>query len=142
MDPTLFKALLTLSGVVALMAALLYVVKKYTAQKSAGCDGAQFRVLGRVALQQKQGVYLLLVGDKLLVVGATDHAVSILSEIDDAETIDRFVNGANSTGIPLFGTAGGTRLQAKPSPEQTSGSMLSFAEFLKSLSRQSTGSTR
>jgi flagellar biogenesis protein FliO len=57
---------------------------------AAGGGGVSLRVVGRTSLSPKQSVYLLQVGDRVLIVGAGGQgAPSLLGELNDTEALAR-----------------------------------------------------
>lgn len=137
METTLLKAFLTLTALVAALGAVLYVVRRYTAVQLTQHTGAQFRVIGQLALQQKRQIYLLLVADKILVVGAADHSITTLSEITDPATIAALIEAKTPTSplSSLWASRKGTGSSSSSLTEHPQG-ILSFSEFLKSFGKK------
>jgi len=127
MDETLLKAFFTLAAIVAVLAILLVLVRRHAAGQIAAKSGSQFRIIGRLALQPKKQVFLLLVADRILVVGAGE-SMTTLAEITDPEVITALVEAR--TG-PVFPSRKPSR---NTSPAQQG--ILSFSEFLKALGKK------
>ena len=133
MDGTLLKAFFTLGAIVAVLAVVLVLVRRYTAGQLAAKSGTQFRVIGQLALQPKKQVYLLLVADRLLVVGAADQGMTTLAEITDPEVISALIEARTapvSARFPLLASP------AKSPASAPQGGILSFSQFLRALGRK------
>lgn len=138
MDASLLKAFFTLAAIVAALGVVLILVRRYTAGQITRHAGTQFRVIGQLSLQPKKQVYLLLVADRLLVVGAGDQAMTTLAEITDPETIAALIETrVSAPSLPLFRrrTAGATT-SPSTAPGANAGGILSFSEFIKSLGKK------
>ncbi len=69
---------------------LSFASKRYLPKTAAG--SVSLRVVGRTSLSPKQSVYLLQVGERVLIVGAGGQgAPSLLGELQDADTLARLV---------------------------------------------------
>ncbi|UMG92969.1 flagellar biosynthetic protein FliO [Nocardioides sp. TF02-7] len=64
---------------------LLLVAAKLTARRLGGGAGSPVRVLARQSISRGSGVVVVRVGERVLVLGATEQQVSLLTEIDPAE---------------------------------------------------------
>jgi flagellar biogenesis protein FliO len=76
--------------VVALLGASLWVLRRYagTAVRSGGRTGA-ITMADTLPLAQGRAVYVLDVGDRALLVGATPQQLTLLGEVRDAAVLDR-----------------------------------------------------
>jgi flagellar biosynthetic protein FliO len=82
------KMVLSLGAVLALMAALLWLVRRVLGGRRAGSDPAvRIDILGHRALGPKRAVRVLRVFDRVIVVGETDGGMQTLSEFDGAEAL-------------------------------------------------------
>ncbi len=137
MDATLLKAFFTLAAVVAVLAVVLVVVRRYAAGQISAKSGAQFRIIGQIALQPKKQVYLLLVADRLLVVGAADQGMTTLAEITDPEAIAALVEARTApvtSRFPLFSSQ--SPLPGEEAASAPPNGILSFSQFLKALGKK------
>lgn len=138
METTLLKAFFTLLALVAALGGVLYVVRRYTAKQLAHHAGVQFRVLGQLALQQRKHIYLLLVADKVLVVGAAEQSMTTLAEITDPATIAALIEAKTPAASlsSLWSSTKNTDASSPASPlAKQPESILSFSEFLKSFGK-------
>jgi flagellar biogenesis protein FliO len=88
MEWILVKTLLSLSGVIGLMVALMMVAKKYMVAGRPGQSAVvEVEILGQRALQPKRSVFVLKVLNKVIVVGMTEHGMQSLTEIEDADSL-------------------------------------------------------
>lgn len=135
METMLLKAFFTLLALVGTLVVVLYMVRQYTAKQLTQQAGAQFRVLGQLALQPKKRIYLLLVADKILVIGAAEQSMVTLAEISDPATVTALIEAKMPTASlsALWTTKkapnGST---TSPSANKRPEAILSFSEFLKS----------
>jgi flagellar protein FliO/FliZ len=87
MEWILVKTLLSLCAVLGLMVAVLAVVRRlYRPGSAADGSGISIELLARKTLQPKCSVAVVKVLDRILVIGATDQQVSLLTEIDERDT--------------------------------------------------------
>jgi flagellar biogenesis protein FliO len=90
MEQIFFKMFFSLAGVLLLMVFILFVMKRYlaggTIQRPSSVN---VEVLGMRTLHQKRCVYVLRVIDRVIVVGATDSTMQMLTEIDDEKSIKK-----------------------------------------------------
>ena len=152
MQEELLRAFGTLVFIVIALAVVLYFVKRYAARKQQGpVDGPDMRVLNRVNLQQRKQVYMLQVGRRVLIVGAAEQGINILSEITDPEEVARLTGASNDAGnsmpdqeaqriapapLPQAGTRrspADRQVQAGAAPRAETPSDLSFSDFVKSM---------
>ena len=75
----LFAALAVTLG---LCGAALWLLRRMAPGALSGARGLPMRVLQRVSLGQRQGVALLQVGERVLLVSMTDAGASLLGEIE------------------------------------------------------------
>ena len=84
------RLIASLAVVVGLMLLLARLVgKRYGARA-----GAPVQVLHRQQLSRSASVAVITVGSRVLVVGSTDHQVSLLTELDPEELADAELDGA------------------------------------------------
>jgi flagellar protein FliO/FliZ len=107
-DPTLagesnFSLILRMLLVLVLAAAaiygLVYFIKKLSNPKK--LEDPYLKVLSSASIGPNRAVHVISLGDKAWLVGSADNSVSLISEIDDKETIDAMLldnsrNNANS----------------------------------------------
>jgi flagellar protein FliO/FliZ len=75
------QTLVTLAGVVALAVLVLYGARRL----GVGRAGGPLELLGRLPLDGRRAVYLIKVGKKVFVVGASEHAMTKLGEFAEDE---------------------------------------------------------
>lgn len=89
MLPQILKMAAVLAAVLAIIYGLAWLFRRFHPAAQGGDvsrDG--WRVLGVKALGPKRWVYILEVGTKMLLVGATDRSMSTLMELSDAQDIE------------------------------------------------------
>lgn len=108
--------------VAALLAASLWALRRFggAATRPAGRTGA-VTVADTIPLAKDRAVYVLNVGGRSLVVGATAQQLSLLAEITDLEMIDRLHATPERPGVPLAGISQGLQsllkqVTARPAP--------------------------
>ncbi len=88
MEWILFKTLLSLAAVLALMVGVVVLLKKYVYQGKGGSAAiVPVEVLGQKALAPKRSVVVLKVMHKILVVGMSEEGMHTLTTIDDEESL-------------------------------------------------------
>lgn len=98
--------LLQLAGALVLIIVIIYLsvwlMKKYSGGKIAGV-GNLISVIERRHLAPKQALYLIKVGEKHLLIGASDSGLQKLSDIDDLEV--KTVKPSPALGASRFSQA-------------------------------------
>jgi flagellar biosynthetic protein FliO len=115
MDGNIINAFLTLSTIVVAIGILMYILKKTSKNKSIKDELIEMKVLSKMALNQKNQVYIVQVGNKRLVLGVSDSGIRNLSELS-------FANNTETQDIP-------NHIISKKLVNDDS---LSFKSFLKS----------
>ena len=82
-DATIIKTFLTLSSVVALLAVILFVIKKYSKKNKENINTLDLKVISRTTLQPKTHVYIVKAGLKTLLLGVSDHNISTLADLSE-----------------------------------------------------------
>jgi flagellar biosynthetic protein FliO len=78
------KMVAALAAVLSLIFILMWLAKKLNLARALGEGGQRgWRVLSSRALGPRRQVYLLEVGSKLLVIGATEKSLTTLTEVHD-----------------------------------------------------------
>lgn len=96
MEWILVKMVLSLIAVVAFMAALALVAKKiFFATRSSDTARVDIDLMGHRPLAPKRSVYVLRVMDRMIVVGATEQGMTLLSEWKEVPTV-----GSNAAAAP------------------------------------------
>jgi flagellar biosynthetic protein FliO len=91
MEWILVKTLLSLFAVLGLMIAVLALVRRlYRSGSTTPGSGVSIELLARTTIQPKCSVAVIKVLDRILVVGATEQQVNLLSEMDESETRPAF----------------------------------------------------
>jgi flagellar biosynthetic protein FliO len=90
----LLKTVAMLAGVLGLIFGLAYVLKRFNLtgpRAENGTDG--WRLLGTRALGPKRHLYVMEIGTRVLVIGATDRMMTTLTEITDAAEKEKLLEG-------------------------------------------------
>lgn len=85
---------LILGAVLGVVYLVFFLLKRAGGRSMQGTD--LIRVLGAQSLPGNRAVYLVSVGRQVFLVGGADHAVTLISEIDDKETVDEILLNAQS----------------------------------------------
>jgi flagellar biogenesis protein FliO len=64
---------------------MLYLKKFAGRAKKSKVGGPDMQVLSRISLQPKAHLFVVKVGSKTLLLGATDHNINTLSELSDSQ---------------------------------------------------------
>ena len=130
---TLVDLLIKVGIVGALLAGSLWALKKFTGGSSRGTGRADaIRVLDTVPLAQNRALYVIDVGDRAVVVGATPQQFAFLADVTDASTLERLrlhdsapVASGIANGIgALIGRA---QAPKRPSPGSAEGGFVADA---------------
>lgn len=84
----------------AIVVGLLMLLARFGARRFRGQAGAMVRVLHRQPLSRTSSVAVVTVGARVLVLGTTEHQVSILTELDPEE-LDLVVEDVEPEPAPL-----------------------------------------
>ncbi|RLV56481.1 hypothetical protein D9V41_05230 [Aeromicrobium phragmitis] len=119
---------LRLVASLAIVIGLLLLVTRWGSRRFAGRTDAPVRVLARQSLSRGSSVAVVAVGERMLVVGATEHSVQLLTELDggdwpDAEPVEP---------IELAARRGGAHA-APPAATPLQGSLLSKQTWQQAL---------
>jgi flagellar protein FliO/FliZ len=104
----LLQTIITLAGVVALAVLVLYAARRI----GVGRAGGPLALLGRMPLDGRRAVYLVKVGKKVLILGASEQSLTKLGELDEGE-IDLGAASPPATFREVF-----ARLRAKEPPRE------------------------
>lgn len=105
-----FKLLIVL-GLFFLAVRLL---KPLASGASAGAPQGLVNVLGTMALGPQRQLYLLEVGDKVILVGATSQQLSALGEITDPDVVERMRAAQRAASVPFAEQLSGLMEQWAP----------------------------
>ena len=94
------RMILILCAVVAAIYGVVYVIKRSGGPKFQ--ENRLIRVLSTQVLSNGRSLFLVEIGNQVFLVGSSDSAVSLVSEITDSETLD-------GLKLQAQGTAGGER---------------------------------
>lgn len=84
----MIKAFFTLGIAVAVIAMVLYLVKRIVIKKNITTNGVELKVLSRISLQPKTHLFLVKADEKTLLIGATDHNVNLISDLTEDPTFN------------------------------------------------------
>ncbi len=108
-------ALIVKIGVVAaVLGASLWLLRRYAGQRGRvqGRTGA-VAIADTIPLAQGRAVYVLDVGDRALIVGATPQQLSLLAELTDEATLARLRATPERLASPMAALSGGLNLMAQ-----------------------------
>jgi len=83
------RMVLVLAAVVAAIYGIFFVIKKASAGTTGDSD--LIRPLGSRTLPGNKSLHLVEIGQQVFLVGAADHAINLIAEITDKESIDQLV---------------------------------------------------
>lgn len=84
-DPSIGGLLLRLLGSLALVVGLLLLIARFAGRRFRTTNGAAIQVVHRQALGRGQGVAVVAVGTRVLVLGTTEQQVTLLAEVEPDE---------------------------------------------------------
>ncbi len=98
----LLKTGAVLALVLALIWATLWAFKRVTGNKFANPSG--LKVIGGIALGTRRSIQLVMIAEKLYVLGLTDSNISLIDKIDDPDEIAKILpslSKASSGDLPF-----------------------------------------
>lgn len=95
------RMVLVLALVVGAMYLIFTVMRRLAKPKDSG--DSPIRLLGSKALGAGKSVHLLGLGSKAWLVGASEHSISLIAEVDDKELLDG-IELESATGKPAIAT--------------------------------------
>jgi flagellar protein FliO/FliZ len=101
-----FKMLASLAVVIALMIGAMYLLKKYFYQPSTAINGnSMIRIISTCHLNPKNSILLVDVLGQVMLLGVSNHQMSILGTITDPEVLDKVNNiHLSQKSIPVSDT--------------------------------------
>lgn len=84
------KMFVALLLVIALLCVAVWLFKRVTKGAPLFLDQKAGRVVGRIYLNPKAILYLVKIGDRILVIGANPTTISLITEITDSEVVKEF----------------------------------------------------
>jgi len=89
-SPSLFgilvKLVISLGLIIGLIYLSTYLMKRFNSRVTGGGGfGETIKVMGRTYLSPKQSLYLVKIGGKYAVIGATDQSVSKIADLEEDE---------------------------------------------------------
>jgi len=127
-DASILKAFATLVSVVAGLAVLLMIIKKYAKKGKKIVNQLDLQVISKISLQPKSHLYLIKAGDNTLLIGVTDNNINTLADLTENKE-----HPVNSVQKSLK-----TRINPSPDTNNTKEleTALSFGSFIKSAFRK------
>ena len=97
------KMLTTLAIVIAIMIGVMVLLKKYFYRSPASVGGnAMIHPLCSYPLGPKNSILLVEILGQVLLLGVSDHQMSLLTTITDPGSLERLKNNGNQGGFPSF----------------------------------------
>lgn len=84
-DSEILKSFATLLLTVGGLAFLLYLFKRFNQKKNGGDKAEEMKVLSKISLQPKVNLYIVKVGARKLLVGASEKSVTLLGNLNSPE---------------------------------------------------------
>lgn len=116
-------SLLTLSAFLVVIVFFSFLVRRYFSERKIGEIGFKFKVLGKLPLNSKSQLYIIQVGNRYLLIGASENNVSALADLTKVKTSDN-----NST------FQANQKFSSRITNQPTS---LSFKDFIKDTFKKS-----
>ncbi|UCD58562.1 MAG: FliO/MopB family protein [Candidatus Hydrogenedentota bacterium] len=91
------RTIFSLAVVLGLLYATLWLIKRFTGSSMGPFSEGPVRVVGRLYLSPKVGLYFLRLVDELLVIGTSAGGISLLTTIKDERAIIQIENALRST---------------------------------------------
>ncbi len=93
MEWVVVKTLLSLAAVLALMGAVVFVMKRFMlGGRSSSSHIVEMRVLGTMMLQPKRVISVVKVMNKVLILGVSEHGMQTLGELNDEQSLQQIAD--------------------------------------------------
>ena len=102
MLPSLFKMIASLGIVLGGLLLTLWLVKRFVQSRSGQVNGQLIKVLASSTIGLKKNISLVEVPGQVLVLGMTGDRISLLSKIEDPESIRKIRGDASTKPIIPF----------------------------------------
>ncbi len=101
-SPSLFgivaKLIISMVIIVGLIYLSMYFLKKINSRAAGGgIIGDTIKIIGRTFLSPKQSLYLVKIGERYTIIGATEQSVSMIGELSKAEA-EKFESRGKAPG--------------------------------------------
>lgn len=81
-DGTITQTFLTLFAAVAVLGAILLLIKKYGNKINNNSNLLELKILAKMPLPPKSNIYIIKAANKTLLIGTSDKNISTLAELD------------------------------------------------------------
>jgi flagellar biogenesis protein FliO len=134
----------SLAAVIGLVAATVWALRRFAPRAVRSYSSESLKLLARTYIGPKQTVCLLKAPGKLLVVGATQEAVSLLAEITDPAQIERILGeaeaasskGASAAFRDLLSGVTGNRRRGRAAEEELAAAVSNVSTRFADLTRR------
>ncbi len=127
-ESALLKSFLSLVLLVAVLGIILLLIKRIAKKTKQKKQNSELSILSRMSLSPKAHLYIVQAENKKLLLGVTDHHVSLVHDYSKPNQIHDLINTDDSTAI--------TKEMLKQNPVKTDDQSLSFGNFLKTAFRK------
>jgi flagellar biosynthetic protein FliO len=140
MNEPILQAFLSMGLVVLALIAILYFLKKMAKNKNSKIHGSDLHVVSRVSIMPKSHLFVVKAEDKTLLLGATDHQISLIADLTNEEE-NEFLRALPAAAkerkqqtLKLASQIDGVKRAPAPkaSSQEDFARSLSFGAFLKS----------
>lgn len=132
-DPSIGGLLLRLLGSLAVVVGLLLLIARFAGRRFRTTNGAAIQVVHRQALGRGQGVAVVAVGTRVLVLGTTEQQVTLLAEVEPDE-VGLDLEGDALAVVPADDDAAAAPAAGRQAPQGAlAGSLLSAQTWKQTL---------
>jgi flagellar biogenesis protein FliO len=130
MDSNILQTFIVLIAAVGVIVTIMMLVKKISMKRIENRATINLNVISKITLQPKNHLFVVKAANKLLVLGVTDNAINILTELEsDLEQTISDKSNSNATDI-ILKQVFNSNMKNKPSVSVNND--LSFKNFIKS----------
>lgn len=122
-ESALLKSFLSLVLLVAVLGIILLFIKRLAKKTRLKKQNSELSILTRMSLSPKAHLYIVQAENKKLLLGVTDHHVSLVHDYSKPNQLPDLINKDDSTAIP--------KEMLKQKPIKSDDESLSFGNFLK-----------
>lgn len=109
---------------VVVLAAIFFMLKKFAAKRNENKASINLNVISKISLQPKNHLFVVKVGDKILVLGVSENNINILTELEP-----NFADNMQNKSQETIKNEVISKLAATNMPQTAD---LSFLNFIKS----------
>lgn len=90
MNEPILQAFLSLSVVVGLLIAVMFIIKRLVKNRNSKSNSLDLQIISKASIMPKSHLFVVKAENKTLLVGATDHNISLIADLTNDEQQSSF----------------------------------------------------